>query len=72
MAAVLSEGLSVVEDARVEALNEATHSTDVLINVFARQREPVAPVTILTSDASRLTHAPVAECARFNSMRRAN
>jgi hypothetical protein len=63
LAAVLSDGLAAVEPACAEALREATHSADVVINILARHREPAPPVTILTPDALRLTHAPVADCA---------
>ena len=65
LAAVLSD-----EAACAEALREATHSADVVINILARRREPAPPVTILTPDALRLTHAPVADCARYDSLRR--
>ena len=47
-----------------------THSADVVINILARHREPAPPVTILTPDALRLTHAPVADCARYDTLRR--
>jgi hypothetical protein len=70
LAAVLSDGLAAVEAACAEALREATHSADVVINILARHREPAPPVTILTPDALRLTHAPVADCSRYDSLRR--
>jgi len=34
-------------------------------------REPASAVTILTSDALRLRHEPTADCARYDSLRRA-
>ena len=70
LAAVLSDGLVAVEAACAEALREGTHSADVVINILARHREPTPPATILTPDALRLTHAPVADCARYDSLRR--
>ncbi len=66
LAAVLSDGLAAVEAACAEVLREATHWADVVINILARHREPAPPVTILTPDALRLTHALVAEQLRFN------
>ncbi len=39
-------------------------------NILSRCREPAPPVTILTPDALRLTHAPVADCARYDTLRR--
>ena len=37
---MLSDGLAAVEAACAEALREATHSADVVINILARHREP--------------------------------
>ena len=71
LAAVLSDGLPAVEAACSEALREATHSADVVLNILARQRDPAPAITILTPEALRLTHAPVADCARYDSLRRA-
>jgi transposase len=71
LAAVLSDGLAAVEAASLEALREGVHSADVVLNILARQREPAASVTILTPDALRLRHVPVADCARYDTLRRA-
>ncbi|MEH3066083.1 MAG: IS21 family transposase [Methylobacterium radiotolerans] len=71
LTAVLRDGLSAVEAACAEALREGVHSADVVLNILARQREPTAPVTILTPESLRLRHEPVADCARYDSLRRA-
>jgi hypothetical protein len=71
LTAVLSDGLGAVEAACIEALREGVHSADVVLNILARQREPAAPVTIMTPEALRLRHAPVADCARYDTLRRA-
>jgi hypothetical protein len=71
LTAVLSDGLPAVEAACLEALHEGVHSADVVINILARRREPVPPLTIMTPDALRLRHAPVADCARYDRLRRA-
>jgi len=39
LAAVLSDGLTTVETACLEALREGVHSADVVLNILARQRE---------------------------------
>ena len=67
---MLSDGLPTVEAAFLEALREGVHSADVVLNILARHREPAAPLSILTPDALRLTHAPTADCARYDTLRR--
>ena len=67
---VLSDGLPAVEAACQEALRDGVHSADVVLNILSRQREPAPPVTIMTPDALRLTHAPIADCTRYDSLRR--
>ena len=69
LAAVLSDGLPAVEAACLEALSEGVHSADVVINILARQRDPGPAATILTPDALRLRHAPIADCARYDQLR---
>jgi hypothetical protein len=71
LSAVLVDGLVAVEGACAEALRSGVHSSDVILNILARRREPAAAVTILTPDALRLRHEPAADCARYDSLRRA-
>ena len=71
LTAVLGDGLSAVEAACAEALREGVYSVDVVLNILARQREPPAPVPLLTPESLRLRHEPVADCARYDSLRRA-
>ena len=68
---MLSDGLTAVEAACAEALAGGVHSADVILNILARQRDPGPAVTILTPDALRLQHAPIADCAAYDSLRRA-
>jgi transposase len=68
---VLSDGLPAVEAACAEALRENVHSADVILNILARRRETTKPITIMTPEALRLRHEPVADCARYDSLRRA-
>ena len=46
LTAVLIEGLPAVEAACAEALAEGVHSADIILNILARRRDPVAPITI--------------------------
>jgi transposase len=71
LTAVLSDGLPAVEAACQEALEHGVHSADVILNILARRREPAAPITVVTPEALRLHHAPVADCARYDGLRRA-
>ena len=71
LTAVLSDGLQAVEAACLEALREGVHSADVILNILARQREPTTTITVITPDALRLRHEPAADCARYDTLRRA-
>ena len=70
LTAVLTDGLPAVETACAEAIAQGVHSADVVLNILARQRDPGPPVTILTPAALTLRHAPVADCARYDNLRR--
>ena len=68
--AVLTDGLSAAEAACAEALSHSVHSADVVLNILARQREPAPPANIMTPAALTLRHAPIADCARYDNLRR--
>jgi transposase len=72
LSAVLTDGLTAVEAACAEALAEGVHSADVVLNILARRRDPAPAATILTPEALRLRHAPIADCARYDSLRQAS
>ena len=69
LSAVLTEGLGPVDAACVEALEHGVHSADVVLNILARRRDPAPAVSIMAPEALRLRHAPVADCARYDSLR---
>jgi hypothetical protein len=71
LAAVLTDGLTAVEAACAQAMAEGVHSADVIINILARHRDPGPVAPIFTPEALRLRHAPVADCARYDQLRRA-
>jgi transposase len=72
LSAVLMDGLAAVEAACAEALAGGVHSADVVLNILARRRDPGPVATILTPDALRLRHAPIADCARYDGLRSAS
>jgi transposase len=71
LAAVLTDGLPAVEAACAQAVAEGVHSADVIINILARHRDPAPVAPIFTPEALRLRHAPIADCARYDQLRRA-
>ena len=71
LAAVLDDGLVAVEAACAAALGEGVHSADVVLNILARRRPAGEAITILTPDALKLRHEPIADCARYDALRRA-
>jgi len=84
LAAVLDDGLPAAEAGCAEALGEGVHSADLrhcrsdqwrangsLLNILARRREPAPAETIMTPEALRLRCEPAADCARYDSLRRA-
>jgi transposase len=72
LTAVLTDGLPAVEAACAEAIAQGVHSADVVLNILARQRDPGPPATILTPAALTLRHAPIADCGRYDNLRRTN
>jgi transposase len=71
LSAVVTDGIGAVEAACAEALGEGVCSADVILNILARRRDIERPANILTPEALRLTHAPLADCGRYDSLRRA-
>ena len=72
LSAVLTDGLAAVEAACAEALGDGVHSADVVLNILARHRDPAPAAAILTPEALRLHHAPIADCARYDRLRSAS
>ena len=55
-----------------EALDQGVFSAAVIINILARKRDPQPAAILSIPDALRLTHEPLADCARYDSLRRAS
>ena len=70
--AVPLDGLPAVEAACREALSAGLCSSDLVLNALSRRRPTVTAPTIVTSDALRLRHEPVADCAHYDTLRSTN
>ncbi len=70
LGAVLDHGLGAVDAACAEALEAGIASGDVILTVLARRRQPVMPPSITTPDALRLKIEPMADCGRYDSIRK--
>jgi hypothetical protein len=71
LTAVLTDGLPAVEAACAEATAHGVHSADVVLNILARRRDPAPAAAIVIPEALRLRQAPIADCARYDRLRRA-
>ena len=67
---MLDHGLSAVDAACSEALEAGIASGDVILAVLARRRQPVMPPSITTPDALRLKIEPMADCGRYDRIRK--
>jgi len=67
---VPDHGLAAVEAACAEALEAGIASGDVILTVLARRQQPIAPVSITTPDALRLKIEPIADCGRYDTIRK--
>ena len=70
LSAVLTDGIPAVEAACTEALEAGLCSSDVVLNALSRQRQPAALPRIAVPDALTLQLQPVADCARYDTLRK--
>jgi hypothetical protein len=68
--AVLIDGLAEVEAACAEAVRSGACSKDVVLNILGRRRDRPPPLTIVTPDTLILKHQPIADCTRYDNLRR--
>lgn len=67
---VPEDGIAAVAEACTEALAAGIASGDVVIAILARRRQPPVPASITTPNALRLKTEPVADCARYDNLRK--
>ena len=70
LGAVPDYGLAAVEAACAEALQAGIANGDVILTVLARRLQPAAAPSIITPDALRLKIEPMADCGRYDSIRK--
>jgi transposase len=70
LSCVSADGIVAVEAACREALEQGVFSAPVVINILARSHDLSPSPPLLIPTALRLTHEPVADCARYDSLRR--
>ena len=64
------DGIGAVEEACAEALEAGIASGDVVIAILARKRQPPPAPSITTPDALKLKAEPIADCARYDNLRK--
>lgn len=69
LAAVPDDGIEAVESAVREALAASTVNDEVILNILSRRREPQPAGSIDVVVDLHLRHPPVADCARYDSLR---
>lgn len=70
LGAVLDHGLDAVEAACAEALAAGIANGDVILTILARRRQPPPAPSVMTPDALRLKIEPIADCGRYDSLRK--
>jgi hypothetical protein len=70
LSGVLDHGPDAVEAACAEALEAGIHNGDVILAILARQLQPPQPPSIITPDALALKAPPLADCGRYDSIRK--
>jgi hypothetical protein len=66
----MTDGIEAVEAACAEALSGGPISRDIVLNILTRQRQPPAALPIATPESLRLRFEPLADCSRYDSLRR--
>ncbi len=67
---VPEDGVEAVAQACAEALEAGIANGDVVLAILARKRQPPAPPSITTPEALKLRTEPIADCARYDNLRK--
>ena len=63
------KGLNAVEAACQEALDHGVSSAAVILNILARYRDPPSERPLDVVADLKLSHPPIADCARYDTVR---
>ena len=66
--AARESGLEAVEAACAEALAAGLCTSAIILNILARQRQPMPAAPVATPEALALAIPPVADCARYDTL----
>ncbi len=69
LAAISTDGLEAIESAVLEALDAGAASDEVILNILSRRREPLVDQPLSVVVDLKLTHPPIADCARYDTVR---
>jgi hypothetical protein len=69
LAAVLTDGLAAVDAACAQTLVAGIAHADVILNALARRQQIAPAPPIQTPDRLTLNQPPLADCARYDSLR---
>jgi transposase len=72
LSAVLSDGLAAVDAACIEAIDQGAASAPVVLNILARTKDSAPIQTIFTPQALQLILPPMADCHRYDQLRKAS
>tara|TARA_Y100001956_G_C3965591_1_gene118625 strand:- start:314 stop:529 length:216 start_codon:yes stop_codon:yes gene_type:complete len=65
----MTDGLEAVEAAIREALDSGAVSDEVILNILARYRDPPSARPLDVAADLKLSHPPIADCARYDTVR---
>jgi len=70
LSAASAYGLPPIEQACIKALAQGTVQSSVILNLIVRELDPPKAETVTVSDRLRLKEEPVADCSRYDLIRR--
>lgn len=63
-------GMDIAESSCRKALSQQTVQSEIILNLIAREIDPPSPIPITLPLKLQLKEEPVADCARYDGLRR--